>query len=106
MLQLYNFKHLQKCSAQEKKYKLAAIRFNSELIFSISGISSLDSKASGKMGVRAVVYYMVTTLIAVFIGIVIVIIIRPGKGSRDSPVANSGNIEPVQAADAFLDLIR
>lgn len=66
----------------------------------------MDSKASGKMGVRAVVYYMVTTLIAVFIGIVIVIIIQPGKGSRDSPVINSGNIEPVQAADAFLDLIR
>lgn len=73
---------------------------------SVSGISSLDSKASGKMGVRAVIYYMVTTLIAVFIGIVIVMIIRPGKGSRDSPVTKSGNIEPVQAADAFLDLIR
>ncbi|XP_067453131.1 excitatory amino acid transporter 4 [Thunnus thynnus] len=72
----------------------------------VTGISSLDSKASGKMGVRAVVYYTVTTLIAVFIGIVIVMIIQPGKGSRDSPVANSGNIEPVQAADAFLDLIR
>ncbi|XP_029939429.1 excitatory amino acid transporter 4 isoform X1 [Salarias fasciatus] len=72
----------------------------------VTGISSLDSKASGKMGVRAVVYYMVTTLIAVFIGIVIVMIIQPGKGSRDSPVDKSGNIEPVQAADAFLDLIR
>jgi Na+/H+-dicarboxylate symporter len=70
------------------------------------GISSLDSKASGKMGVRAVVYYMVTTLIAVFIGIVMVMIIRPGKGSRDSLMAAGGNIEPVQAADAFLDLIR
>ncbi|XP_060934114.1 excitatory amino acid transporter 4 isoform X2 [Limanda limanda] len=72
----------------------------------VTGISSLDSKASGKMGIRAVVYYMVTTLIAVFIGIVIVMIIQPGKGSRDSPLAKSGNIEPVQAADAFLDLIR
>ncbi|XP_004554999.3 excitatory amino acid transporter 4 isoform X3 [Maylandia zebra] len=72
----------------------------------ITGISSLDSKASGKMGLHAVVYYMVTTLIAVFIGIVIVVIIQPGKGNRDSPVANGGNIEPVQATDAFLDLIR
>ncbi|XP_047442895.1 excitatory amino acid transporter 4 [Mugil cephalus] len=72
----------------------------------ITGISSLDSKASGKMGIRAVVYYMVTTLIAVFIGIVIVMIIQPGKGSRDSPVANGGNIESIQATDAFLDLIR
>ncbi|KAM9849370.1 excitatory amino acid transporter 4 [Aulostomus maculatus] len=72
----------------------------------VTGISSLDRKASGKMGMRAVVYYMVTTLIAVFIGIIIVIIIRPGKGSRDSPMAKGGNIEPVQAVDAFLDLIR
>lgn len=66
----------------------------------------MDSKASGKMGMRAVIYYMVTTLIAVMIGIVIVMIIRPGKGSRDSPMTKGGNIEPVQAADAFLDLIR
>uniref|UniRef100_A0A3P8WU29 Amino acid transporter n=1 Tax=Cynoglossus semilaevis TaxID=244447 RepID=A0A3P8WU29_CYNSE len=72
----------------------------------VTGISSLDSRASGKMGVRAVVYYMVTTLIAVFIGIVIVIIIQPGKGNRDSPVNNNQNLETVQAADAFLDLIR
>ncbi|XP_029905404.1 excitatory amino acid transporter 4 [Myripristis murdjan] len=72
----------------------------------VTGISSLDSKASGKMGARAVVYYMVTTLIAVFIGIVMVVIIRPGRGSRDSPVVTSKNIEPVQATDAFLDLIR
>ncbi|XP_049575196.1 excitatory amino acid transporter 4 isoform X2 [Syngnathus scovelli] len=72
----------------------------------VTGMSSLDSKASGKMGARAVVYYMVTTLIAVFIGIVIVIIIKPGKGSRDSLVAKSSNVELVQATDAFLDLIR
>ncbi|TRZ01411.1 hypothetical protein DNTS_015149 [Danionella cerebrum] len=72
----------------------------------VTGISSLDSKASGKMGIRAVIYYMVTTLIAVFIGIMMVIIIRPGKGSRDSLATSSGSIEPVQAADAFLDLIR
>ncbi|KAF5910008.1 excitatory amino acid transporter 1-like [Clarias magur] len=72
----------------------------------VTGISSLDSRASGKMGARAVVYYMVTTLIAVFIGIVMVIIVKPGKGNRDSPMSSSGSIESVQAADAFLDLIR
>ncbi|KAK5931309.1 hypothetical protein CgunFtcFv8_027470 [Champsocephalus gunnari] len=72
----------------------------------VTGISSLDSKASGKMGMRAVAYYTVTTLIAVFIGIVIVVIIQPGRGSRDSPASKSGNIEPIQATDAFLDLIR
>lgn len=72
----------------------------------VTGISSLDSKASGKMGIRAIIYYTVTTFIAVFIGIILVIIIKPGKGSRDRPMTSSGSIEPVQAADAFLDLIR
>lgn len=70
------------------------------------GIASLDSRASGKMGAWAIVYYMVTTFIAVFIGIIMVIIIKPGKGSRDSPKSTSGSVESVQAADAFLDLIR
>lgn len=58
------------------------------------------------MGAWAIIYYMVTTFIAVFIGIVIVIIIQPGKGNRDSPMSSIGSIESVQAADAFLDLIR
>ncbi|KAK6467375.1 excitatory amino acid transporter 1 isoform X1 [Huso huso] len=72
----------------------------------VSGMSSLDSRASGKMGVRAVVYYMVTTFIAVFIGIVMVMIIRPGRGHRDSSVPTESKIEQIQAVDAFLDLIR
>ncbi|GAA6100063.1 excitatory amino acid transporter 4 isoform X1 [Tachysurus ichikawai] len=72
----------------------------------VTGISSLDRRASGKMGARAIIYYMVTTFIAVFIGIVLVIIIQPGKGNRDRPMSSSGSIESVQAADAFLDLIR
>ncbi|XP_077129453.1 excitatory amino acid transporter 1-like isoform X2 [Ranitomeya variabilis] len=71
----------------------------------VTGMASLDSKASGKMGLRAVVYYTVTTLIAVFIGIVMVIIIHPGKGSKETMTAQ-GKIERVQAADAMLDLVR
>ncbi|XP_063310053.1 excitatory amino acid transporter 1 [Pelobates fuscus] len=71
----------------------------------VTGMAALDSKASGKMGMRAVVYYMTTTVIAVFIGIIIVIIIHPGKGSKEK-MHREGKIEPVTAADAFLDLIR
>ncbi|KAM4707347.1 excitatory amino acid transporter 1 [Discoglossus pictus] len=71
----------------------------------VTGMAALDSKASGKMGLRAVVYYMTTTVIAVFIGIIIVIIIHPGKGSKEK-MHREGKIEPVTAADAFLDLIR
>lgn len=68
-------------------------------------MAALDGRASGKMGARAVVYYMTTTAIAVFIGIVMVLIIHPGKGSRDE-FTKQEKIEQVSPADAFLDLIR
>ncbi|XP_072243919.1 excitatory amino acid transporter 1-like isoform X1 [Leuresthes tenuis] len=71
----------------------------------ITGIAALDSRASGKMGMRAVVYYTTTTVIAVFIGIVMVLVIHPGKGSK-AEFTNQQEIEQVNAADAFLDLIR
>nr|XP_061804283.1 excitatory amino acid transporter 1-like isoform X4 [Nerophis lumbriciformis] len=71
----------------------------------ITGMAALDSRASGKMGMRAVVYYTTTTVIAVFIGIVMVLIIHPGKGSKEE-FTNKQQIESVNPADAFLDLIR
>ncbi|XP_068089843.1 excitatory amino acid transporter 1-like isoform X2 [Hyperolius riggenbachi] len=71
----------------------------------VTGMASLDGKASGKMGMRAVVYYTVTTFIAVFIGIIMVIIIHPGKGTKEN-MESHGKIERVQATDAILDLIR
>ncbi|XP_015263961.1 PREDICTED: excitatory amino acid transporter 1 [Gekko japonicus] len=71
----------------------------------VTGVAALDSKASGKMGLRAVVYYMSTTVIAVLIGIIMVVIIHPGKGSKEK-MHREGKIVRVTAADAFLDLIR
>ncbi|KAM6931114.1 excitatory amino acid transporter 1-like isoform 1-T2 [Xenentodon cancila] len=71
----------------------------------ITGMAALDSRASGKMGMRAVIYYTTTTVIAVFIGIVMVLIIHPGKGVKDE-FTKPQQIEQVSAADAFLDLIR
>ncbi|XP_059394643.1 excitatory amino acid transporter 1-like [Carassius carassius] len=71
----------------------------------ITGMAALDRRASGKMGMRAVIYYMTTTFIAVFIGIIMVLIIHPGKGSKDE-FAKQQKIQQVSPADAFLDLIR
>uniref|UniRef100_A0A3Q3J942 Amino acid transporter n=1 Tax=Monopterus albus TaxID=43700 RepID=A0A3Q3J942_MONAL len=72
---------------------------------SLAGMAALDGRASGKMGMRAVIYYTTTTIIAVFIGIVMVLIIHPGKGSKDE-FTKQQQIEQVSPADAFLDLIR
>lgn len=69
------------------------------------GVAALDSRASGKMGMRAVVYYTTTTVIAVIIGIVMVLIIHPGKGLKDE-FTKPQKIEQISPADAFLDLIR
>lgn len=68
-------------------------------------MAALDGRASGKMGMRAVVYYTTTTVIAVIIGIIMVLIIHPGKGSKDE-FSKPQKIEQVRPADAFLDLIR
>uniref|UniRef100_A0A8C5XT18 Amino acid transporter n=1 Tax=Microcebus murinus TaxID=30608 RepID=A0A8C5XT18_MICMU len=71
----------------------------------VTGMASLDNKATGRMGMRAAVYYMVTTVIAVFIGILMVTIIHPGKGSKEG-LRREGRIETIPTADAFMDLIR
>ncbi|KAF7687770.1 solute carrier family 1 member 3a [Silurus meridionalis] len=72
----------------------------------ITGMAALDSRASGRMGVRAVIYYTTTTIIAVFIGIVMVVIIQPGRGGAKPQSLLQEKLEEVNAADAFLDLIR
>uniref|UniRef100_A0A8C0PD15 Amino acid transporter n=3 Tax=Canis lupus TaxID=9612 RepID=A0A8C0PD15_CANLF len=71
----------------------------------VTGMASLDNKATGRMGMRAAVYYMVTTVIAVFIGILMVTIIHPGKGSKEG-LHREGRIETIPTADAFMDLVR
>ena len=38
----------------------------------------MNLRLSGKVGVRAVVYYLSTTVLAVILGIILVVAIRPG----------------------------
>jgi len=71
----------------------------------ITGVSSLDRSVSGKLGVRAIVYYMATTFIAVVIGIVLVITINPGRGGK-SDIDSSGSAKEVEPVDALTDLLR
>ncbi|KAM7403376.1 hypothetical protein PAMA_004025 [Pampus argenteus] len=71
----------------------------------MSGLSAMDTKASGRLGVLTVTYYLWTTFIAVIVGIVLVLIIHPGTGSeKEGHHASSGPV--MTSADALLDLIR
>ncbi|KAL4236067.1 Excitatory amino acid transporter 3 [Mactra antiquata] len=71
----------------------------------ISALASLDAKASGRMGIRAVVYYLVTTFCAVVLGIILVLAIQPGyKGT--TKINKTGNTKEQEALEALFDLIR
>jgi solute carrier family 1 (neuronal/epithelial high affinity glutamate transporter), member 1 len=77
----------------------------------ISGIAGLGSGNAGKIAVRALVYYFSTTFIAVSLGVILVITIRPGVGksaSTDEPIVNIpvDTEKYVTTHDTILDLIR
>lgn len=73
----------------------------------ISGMAQLDAKNSGRMGLRALAYYTVTTILAAIVGIVVVLMIHPGnpkiKSTISVPRAEEAKISTL---DAILDIIR
>ncbi|KAJ7415142.1 Excitatory amino acid transporter 3 [Pitangus sulphuratus] len=72
----------------------------------ITGVAALDSNISGKIGLRAVIYYLCTTVMAVILGIVLVVTIKPGVTQRASEIDRVGSTPEVSTVDAMLDLIR
>jgi Na+/H+-dicarboxylate symporter len=71
----------------------------------ISAIGSLDLSLSGRIGGRAVTYYMTTTVCAVVLGIILVVTIHPGRGDSES-IARAGTSRNVTTADTLMDLVR
>ncbi|NXW84600.1 EAA3 protein, partial [Alopecoenas beccarii] len=71
-----------------------------------TGVAALDSSVSGKIGLRAVVYYFCTTVIAVILGIVLVVTIKPGVPQTANEIDRVGSTPDVSTVDAMLDLIR
>lgn len=74
----------------------------------VSAVGSLDISLSKKIGIRAILYYMLTTVMAVILGIILVTTIRPG-GDGLGNVQNSGAKSTVRyttTPDTMMDLIR
>eukprot|EP00069_Balaena_mysticetus_P006469 bmy_18688T0 len=72
----------------------------------ITGLSGLDAKASGRLGTRAMVYYMSTTIIAAVLGVILVLAIHPGNPKLKKQLGPGQKNDEVSSLDAFLDLIR
>lgn len=70
------------------------------------GLTGLDAKASGKLGGRALLYYFCTTCIAVIIGIILVVAIRPGRENIKKNLGDGNQVKELTTLDAFLDLLR
>ena len=69
----------------------------------ICALASLDAKATGRVGRRALVYYLSTTVLAVILGIVLVVSIQPGNTEVEK---EKKDVQDIRTLDAFLDLIR
>ncbi|ESP03184.1 hypothetical protein LOTGIDRAFT_61417, partial [Lottia gigantea] len=72
----------------------------------IAGIAGLDAKTCGKMGLRTIAYFACTTILAVILGIIMAVSIRPGGGAEASEIKRYGAAKRVNSVDTFLDLIR
>lgn len=77
----------------------------------IAAIGSLNLRLSGQIGSRAILYYMITTVMAVILGIILVSTIRPGSDHGESRVVplssgQSSTYRKSTTADTMLDLVR
>uniref|UniRef100_A0AAF5DQ33 Amino acid transporter n=2 Tax=Strongyloides stercoralis TaxID=6248 RepID=A0AAF5DQ33_STRER len=72
----------------------------------ISGLAQLDAKESGRMGSYAILYYVVTTILAVITGIILVLSIHPGDPTIKQEISTGSDARTVSTVDTFLDLIR
>uniref|UniRef100_A0A8C8JKP4 Amino acid transporter n=1 Tax=Oncorhynchus tshawytscha TaxID=74940 RepID=A0A8C8JKP4_ONCTS len=74
----------------------------------VSGAASIDPKALGKLGGWAMLFFLVTTLIASAIGVIMAFIISPGSNTGSKPILlDDGELPPTkEVVDSFLDLIR
>ena len=77
------------------------------LFFLFAGAASLNAKMNGKIALRTIVYFLVTSLISALIGLVLVLVVHPGNAETKS-ILGSGNTEErkVDIVDNFMDLGR
>ena len=68
----------------------------------------MNLSLSGKVGLRAILYYVSTTLLAVILGVILVVTIKPGDS-----VSGSHPVDPVEhekknvtTEDTLMDLVR
>lgn len=77
------------------------------IVFSIvTGVASL-AESSGVLSLYAVIYYLTTTILAIILGIIMSVAIKPGKNvNRAGTQSSSKSLPTKSVADGLLDIIR
>jgi Na+/H+-dicarboxylate symporter len=71
----------------------------------VSGITRMGSPEDlGRVGLRTIGYYLITTFLAVTGGLLIVNILSPGEG-LDLSLGGTESLEPTPLADVFLNIV-
>ena len=79
------------------------------IIFSlIAGLGSLEAKVAGSLGWKTVLYYFSTTVLAIILGIILVVTIKPGGRGQEFECNNAtaGAHNELDTLDSILDLFR
>lgn len=71
----------------------------------VSGAASLQPSALGRLGGWALLFFLVTTLLASALGVSLALLIRPGEGAGEG-FSKGEEVEAKEVVDSFLDLIR
>ena len=71
----------------------------------------MNLSQTGKIGLRTMVYYLSTTVLAVILGIVLAVTIRPGERGSSGDIEKIEDQDPakkknVTTADTLMDLLR
>ncbi|XP_023235255.1 excitatory amino acid transporter 3-like [Centruroides sculpturatus] len=73
----------------------------------IAAVGNLEVNLVGKIGVRAILVFLSTTLIATSLGVVLVSVIQPGKHKEDTYVKEQNSVIHFSlTVDKLLDLVR
>ncbi|VDO41897.1 unnamed protein product [Haemonchus placei] len=76
----------------------------------ITSLASVDPHTAGKLGMISLLYYFITTMMAVILGIILVVMIQPGKwmATNIEEIVGEVNKAPCisTAVDTILDLVR
>jgi solute carrier family 1 (glial high affinity glutamate transporter), member 2 len=76
------------------------------LHFAIPGAASLNAKMNGRLALRTMVYFLLTSLFNAAFGVVLAVLIHPGDPETKRVLGAGTEHRAVNILDGFLDLGR